>query len=156
MILEDVATAPIGEGTEADRMTVLAEIDALPVSYRAELGTHVLWMLDHVSDSPPGETKWAFRRFRSDRGLQHLMFGACSRYDRIIHQRFEEWVVLRHVEFANDLGTPEELTSVGILLTPRHDDVRPWDTTMIRASGEFDLTPQELAEMRMLWTDEPG
>jgi hypothetical protein len=30
MILEDVATAPIGEGTEADRMTVLAEIDALP------------------------------------------------------------------------------------------------------------------------------
>jgi hypothetical protein len=64
-------------------------------------------------------------------------------------------VVLRHVEFGIDLGTPKELTSVGILLTPRHDDVRPWDATMIRASGEFDLAPQELGEMRMLWTDEP-
>lgn len=152
MVLEDVATAPITDGDEKDRLAVLAEVDELPVGMRAELGRKLLWMLEHVSETGADQTSWAFRRHRFNPGAPHLMFGACSSYNEMTREAFRQWVMLRHYEFGEDLGSAVNLTSIGVLLTPRKDGVRPWDTTMLRISGPIDLGQDELESMRRPWT----
>ena len=45
-------------------------------------------------------------------------------------------------------------TTVGVLLTPRTDGVRPWDTTMMAVSGDLNLTSSDLARYRQLWASD--
>jgi hypothetical protein len=44
-----------------------------------------------------------------------------------------------------------ELTSIGVLLTPRNDGHRDWDTTMIAVQGDPELTEEELQQYQELW-----
>ncbi len=151
-IMEDIATSPVVQKIEEEsRLSLLSEIDRLPVAHRSELGKFLLDMLNDVASVDASETKWGFRRFRFAPPEPQLGFGACSRFTECHMEAFRQWVTLRHHEFGSDLGTYEGVVIVGILLTPRHDGLRPWDTTMVRAEGDFELTDEELRGLEALW-----
>lgn len=44
-----------------------------------------------------------------------------------------------------------DAVSVGVLLTPRTDGLRDWDTTMATVIGDPELTDDELQQDRELW-----
>jgi hypothetical protein len=115
----------------------------------------MLSMMGEVATAKRGEIRWRFRRHRFPNAA-HLLFGACNTpTDEKIRRAFSLWVALRHQEFGADLGEVATLTSVGVLLTPRNDGVRPWDTTMIRTSGDLKLTAEEINAMKELWATKP-
>jgi hypothetical protein len=154
VIMEDVALTPIPDYvSESDRLRVLAEIDELPVGHRTELGRTIFTMMSMVAEAPEGKTVWRFRRIRMQRGAPHLSFGVCNKeHNEYINEAFLQWVVLRHYEFGEDAGGITGLDSVGILLTPRHDGPRPWDTTMVYVSGDPGITDDELNRLREFWS----
>jgi hypothetical protein len=156
VIMEDVALTPIPDYiSESDRLSVLAEIDELPVGHRTELGQTIFEMMRTVADAPEGRIVWRFRRIRGERGAAHLLFGACSRkHDEFVNEAFLQWVILRHWEFGQDAGGEiTGLDSVGILLTPRDDGRRPWDTTMVYVSGDPGLTADDMNRIREFWSN---
>ncbi len=156
IILEDIATSPVsGEATEGDRIRVLAEIDSLPVAQRTALGQLLFEMMDQVVQAPDGQTMWRFRSFVTPDGRLQLGFGACTRFGPEIQGAFGYWAMLRHHQRAQDLGKAHDLVTVGVLLTPRYDGLRPWDTTMARVAGDLALTADELARLLKLWGDRP-
>jgi hypothetical protein len=156
IILEDIATALIsGEATEDDRIRVLAEIDSLPVAHRTALGQLLVEMMEQVVQADDGQTMWRFRSIVNSDGLLQLTFGACTKFSLMIQRAFGTWVMLRHHQRGQDLGSTEELVTVGVLLTPRYDGLRPWDTTMARAKGDLGLTAKELASLLELWGNRP-
>jgi hypothetical protein len=156
VILEDIATTPIsGEATEGDRIRVLAEIDNLPVAHRTALGQLLFEMMEQVMQAPDGQSLWRFRSFVTPDGRLQLGFGACTRFGPEIQGAFGYWVMLRHHQRAQDIGGAHDLVTVGVLLTPRYDGLRPWDTTMARVEGEIDLTAEELDRLLELWGNRP-
>jgi hypothetical protein len=44
-----------------------------------------------------------------------------------------------------------ELTTVGVLLQPRHDGQLPWDTIAGMVEGPIDLSQEERASMERMW-----
>jgi hypothetical protein len=48
------------------------------------------------------------------------------------------------------------LTTVGVLLSPRSDGVRPWDTTSLFISGALDLDKETLEAYATVWPLEKG
>jgi hypothetical protein len=146
-LLEDVALSPLGTMTESSRIQALAEIDRLYVGYREELGTFLLDSLKSAAKFSDGDTWWQFRSVRAD---MHLGFGVCSHFSRENQELFHAWVELRHFDFCNALGRTDVLT-VGVLLTPRRDGLRDWDTSVASVTGEVTYEPQLLADLRKLW-----
>lgn len=152
MILEDIAATPVqGSPTEEQRLQVLAEIDTLPVGYRTEFGAHVANLVYRAATfDRPDEVLWNTRKFRRP-GYPHLILSTCSQLTEQTQEAFRWLVMLRHYEFGEALGTVAGLATVGVLLTPRLDGRRAWDTTMARVEGDLDLTAEELAAFRRLW-----
>lgn len=65
------------------------------------------------------------------------------------------WVQLRQHEFTLRLGNDDtDPVTVGVLLTPRHDGRRPWDTTMCAVTGRLELTDEDIAACVALWRNE--
>jgi hypothetical protein len=151
MIQEDIATIPLTGWDEAQRTAVLTELDSLPVAQRTKLGRYLLGMLEQVSVADSREVLWAFRRVLStSHNAPHLVFGTCTRYDDGTSWAFGQLVRLRHYEQCQASGLVE-LTSVGVLLTPRHDGLRPWDTSAVRVSGPVEISDDELTQLHNLW-----
>jgi len=65
--------------------------------------------------------------------------------------------VVETAEFLPDaaevVGGGDSVTTVGVLITPRSDGVRPWDTTMIATTGDLELEDHQLAALREAWKD---
>ncbi|MGH2975724.1 MAG: hypothetical protein ACRDLL_12775 [Solirubrobacterales bacterium] len=150
-IFEDIATIPF----EADRrLRVLAELDRLPVSQRGEIGQALIDGLARVSKTPAGMTEWRPRRVIGPLDGQlsvHLGFGVCSEYSRLHEEAFRAWVALRHHETQEITRELDELTTVGVLLTPRHDGKRPWDTTLVAVLGNLELDEKTVAAYKAIW-----
>jgi hypothetical protein len=156
-IFEDIAATRLRKATEHDRLRVLAELDGLPVAQRARIGQFVLDAMDQVSRDAEGGIAWRLRSVRGRDGRTHLGFGSCShRYTSEISDIFGWWVQLRHHDFRQAAETDDDLTTVAVLLTPRTDGVRPWDTTMCAVSGELNFTEEELNRLRSLWPTPPA
>lgn len=153
IMCEDIATTRLDERSEEDRLRVLAAIDGLPVGYRTELGRLLLDGLSSARRTEPGSTSWRFRTFRASGNGAQLGFGVCSTLSDVTQAAFKSWLLLRHHE-RGDLGSVSETTSIGVLLTPRHDGYREWDTTMIAVEGDLNLTEDELNQSRALWNTE--
>lgn len=151
MILEDIATVPFLSYDEAIRMTILAEIDSLAVASRTELGQLLDWMLEHVGQVTGDQRRWAARRYFRDQEVPHLLFAASSFYDDLTSLAFKSLVQFRHYELGQACGTFDGLTTVGVLLTPRQDGRRPWDTSVTRVWGDVDYEPGSAEVMRRLW-----
>ena len=142
LILEDVAVTR-SEASEEQRLRMLAELDRLPVAYREETGKFLAKSLRDVTARPDG-TEWRLRQVVGSDETALLGFGACSEYSELVLAAFRAWLVLRHHQLQNATGKVAELTSTGVLSTPRHDGKRTWDTTVITAVGELEFTQEEL------------
>ncbi|MEV5454844.1 hypothetical protein [Streptomyces sp. NPDC052535] len=145
IMLEDVATSLLSDSVaEDDRLTVLSDFDRLPVPARAEWGHLLLDMLRDVPDVPAEHCKWRFRRLVDEDRTRQLIVGAATRFDSVVQAAFSAYVQLRHHEVATRTGLAEESSTLGVLLTPRRDGVRPWDTSAVRVHGDLNLSEEEL------------
>ncbi|MFJ4671600.1 hypothetical protein [Kitasatospora purpeofusca] len=152
ILLEDIARSPLpAYATEADRHLMLSDLDRLPVSARTEWGQLLLEMLDDVPNVAQDEHKWRFRRQVDSDGRRQLILGCTTRFSELVQRAFSGYVQLRQHEAVERTGDPENVSTLGVLLTPRTDGLRPWDTTAVRVSGPSDLSPEELEGYRSLW-----
>lgn len=148
LVLEDIAT--IGSADETARLDVLAAIDSIPVAYRAELGEDILrWMGEVAAVPDPGHT-WRFRNIPWP-GRPYLLFGAATRISESIQAMFGDYVALRHQQQIELMPERAEMISVGVLLTPRHDGYRPWDTTTAATRGDQGFKPGFREALELLW-----
>ncbi|MGW1564207.1 hypothetical protein ACWCQ1_48360 [Streptomyces sp. NPDC002144] len=69
---------------------------------------------------------------------------------------FQSYVLLRHHQLHQQTGLAEQTSTLGVLLTPRTDGSRPWDTTLLRTEGDNDLTSEEVARYTQLWNSRPA
>jgi hypothetical protein len=157
-IFEDVATAPLDHGlTEHHRLAILGELDRLPVNHRAGIGEFLIEGLQAITDVRPGEGFWRHRRFLGAEATTQLAFGVCSSpLTEMERDFFSWWVQLRHHDWrelrTKELELPDdELTTVGVLLTPRPDGRRPFDTTVLLIRGEVGFDDEQLALLREHW-----
>ena len=60
-------------------------------------------------------------------------------------------VTLRHQQMYEALGDDDDLLTVGLLLTPRNDGRRPWDTTLAAVRGDLELNAEYRQELEELW-----
>jgi hypothetical protein len=154
MVMEDIATSPLPEyAGEAARLTVLADLDRLPVGVREEWGQLLLDMLDDVTQVADGDIKWRFRRQLTKDGTRQTLYACASQFDTHVQDGFRYYVMLRHHEVAERTGRPDDLATVGVLLTPNYTGRRPWDTTMASLQGPSNLTPEEVTAYGQLWNN---
>jgi hypothetical protein len=154
LIFEDIAVSGLPQTSEPDRLLVLAELDRLPVSDRGMIGRFLIEGLSEIVKTPAGTTEWRQRRVvgrLGGRQIGHLAFGVCSQFSQMHSDLFLGWVRLRHHDLQQVTGEVDHLTTIGVLLTPRNDGLRPWDTTMFAVAGDLGLTAEELSASRELW-----
>jgi hypothetical protein len=149
-IFEDIAISPAPEVDEADRLSILAELDRLPVNHRADIGRFLEDGLEKTVEAGEDETVWRLRRFVGGLERVHLAFGVCSQFSEMHRELFGWWVQLRHFEHCKLRGDTD-ITTVGVLLTPRHDGVRAFDTTMFAVRGQLQFDEAELKALRGAW-----
>lgn len=151
IMCEDIANVRPDSDDEASRLRVLAAVDELPVGQRSELGRLLLDGLEKARNVDQGTTSWQFRTFRAGKLGAQLGFGVCSVLNEVTHAAFRSWLLLRHHERGVSGGDLDTLTSIGVLLTPRSDGYREWDTTVMAVAGDPGLTEEELHNSRALW-----
>jgi hypothetical protein len=156
VLLEDVATVSRPHAfDEAQMLDALAAVDTLPVGYRAELGKTLLSWLHEVAAEDPDQVRWRFRQVQfPDR--PHLIFATATRWDEAVHNAFSMLITIRHQEMYEAQQSERELLTVGLLLTPRRDGPRPWDTTMAAVRGDLELSAEHRRELERLWPVRPA
>jgi hypothetical protein len=156
LIFEDIAATRLQQASEQDRLRVLAELDRLPVGQRGRIGQFVLDAMAEVGAGTNDGIVWRLRSIRGRDGRTHLGFGACSHpYSEEIRHAFGWWVQLRHNDLVQARGTDDDMTTVAVLLTPRTDGQRAWDTTMAAVSEVADFADEELTALRAIWPTPP-
>jgi hypothetical protein len=150
-VLEDIAVSPVPDGmSQADVLDLLAAIDATPVGYRADLGRMWLSWLRDVAQSGASSIDWHFRgHIWPDR--PYLIFGAAPAHTPDIQLAFSLYVGLRHQQHLELMPERLGMLTVGVILTPRSDGVRPWDTTVVAIQGNPDFNDAERAELEHAW-----
>jgi len=141
-VLEDIAATDF-TGDETDRVQMLAHIDRVAVTTRAELGRLLLRRLIACSQAPEGQLRVEHRVLYVDHGELHLSFTCMGKLTGYYQEMFRTWLLHRRQRFLmqSDAKGPIWPWSVGVLLTPRPStDDRLWDTTVIATNGppEFD------------------
>ncbi|MCG7286389.1 hypothetical protein MHY85_10455 [Cellulomonas sp. ACRRI] len=150
LILEDVATSPVDPEHELARQRALGSLDGIPVVQRASLGRLLLDFLDESRGVDDARTIWKFRTHAAGTDSDQIGFGVCSQLSDFTNEAFRRWLILRHHERCVRLGTTE-LTSMGVLLTPRPGRATEWDTTLAVATGDFQLSEEEIKHLYQIW-----
>lgn len=96
---------------------------------------------------------WRLRRFVGGLERVHLAFGVCSQFSEMHRDLFGWWVQLRHYQHCES-RRDTDITTVGVLLTPRRDGVRAFDTTISAVRGELKFSDEELHALRQAWPDQ--
>jgi hypothetical protein len=149
VIQEDLALIEAADPTQ--RVKMLAAIDGIPVQYRGELASTLLEWFDRAQEVEPGTTRWQFRGMPFT-GRPYVLIGVASRpHDEAIGFHFHWFVALRHQQLLERIPERVDVPSVGVLLTPRGDRSRPWDTTCVFTTGLIDFDPEERAQLEELW-----
>jgi hypothetical protein len=156
-ILEDIATIELQTTTEQVRLRALAELDRLPTEHRAHVGNYLREAFNLVSRPDWTEAVFRLKRILGGLGSTQLLFGAGAHFpDDSYQEVFASWVELRHQEFIERIGKRnEEAISVGVLLTPRSDELI-WDTTMTAIFGPIEIAPERRILLKEAWGDEKG
>jgi hypothetical protein len=156
-VLEHIAVTRLMHAKEEDVLRMLSELDRLPVSSRAAFGRFLIDAIWEAKNSEDHAIVWRYKSLRGNQGQAHLAYAACNRpHDQMIEAAFHLWVRLRHHEVVSVTGDQENLTTVGVLLTPREDETLPWDTTVAAVSGNMGFTASEIESAREIWpTPEP-
>lgn len=153
-VMEDIATTP-GHLTRADRLQLLAELDQLPVTDRADDGRHLHNFLQEATDLQDERVLWNFRQVLLRPPAPHLMFGVCNQLNDLTREALRQWVTLRHHEYGARIED-FDLPAVAVLLTPRRDGRRPWDSTILSIRGNLGLTDDKLETLGTLWNPAPS
>jgi hypothetical protein len=135
-ILEDIADTDF-TGDEADRITLLSHIDRVAVGARAELGRLLLRRLTKCAEAAPDGHRMEHRILYIDEGSLQVTFTTMSQLTDYHQEIYRSWLLLRRQDFLERSGAlgPVYPWTVGVLLTPRADGLRPWDTTTISTNG---------------------
>lgn len=141
-VLEDIAATDF-TGDETDRVQMLAHIDRVAVTTRAELGRLLLRRLIACGNASAGQLRVEHRLLYVDHGQLHLSFTCMGKLTGYYQEMFRTWLLHRRQRFLKQSHArgPIWPWSVGVLLTPRPStDDRLWDTTVIATNGppEFD------------------
>ncbi len=151
-ICEDIAVSG-GFGRdvdEADRLTVLAAIDSLPVGYRSSLGSILLDRLDAARRAGPDESMWHFKCV-SGIGPQ-LLFGVVAITEpKLLAAKLASYVSLRHEQLREADPLFGESLSVAIALSPSDDRQPPWDATLTATRGAQSFGQGEREACEELW-----
>jgi hypothetical protein len=144
-ILEDIGEVPttgLDDAGARHRLRMLAAIDSAPIATRAKMAEAILSWLEQVQLAPPKAVWWRFRHYLYF-GRVHLIVGVTNQNRDEMREAFGYLVRLRHVERGERSATQAELTTVGVLLQPRTDGRRPWDTTAGMVEGSVSWSPEE-------------
>ncbi|RAO29973.1 hypothetical protein PSN13_05172 [Micromonospora saelicesensis] len=154
-VLEDLAKCKVPENaTTADMVDVLAAVDTTPVGYRSDLGGDIVAWLHDVAQVDDDGLKWQFRIVNGNDRV-NLIFAAVSRHDEMAQALFGSYISLRHQQLLEAIPEQADALTVGVLLTPRRDDTRPWDTTMVATRGDQGFDPPYRADLEAIW-GQPG
>jgi hypothetical protein len=154
MMLEDIAVSDLEPGEEGARLRVLASINSLPVAHRSQLGRLLLDAPEASANSDPEAIRWRSRIFLSAQNHDQLGFAMCSVFNEATRAAFNGRQLLRHHE-RGEIVPLDRFTSVGVLLTPRKDGLRQWDTTVFAVTGDPELSQEELDQFREFWNKPP-
>lgn len=149
-LLEEIATSPLGEAEQEKRQEFLASIDSLPVGHRAELGDLLLTAMAQARETPEGNVRWQFRTLLAAAGKDQLTFGVCSTLTEDTKAAFQARLILLHEDRRNRENI-DTATSIGVLLTPRTDGYRDFDTTMIALRGDLGVPESDMNIYRNFW-----
>lgn len=135
-ILEDIADTDF-TGDEADRIMILSYIDRVAVGARAELGRTLLRRLVRCAEAAPDGHRVEHRIMYIDQGSLQITFTTMSQLTDYHQEIYRSWLLLRRQDFLEKSGAlgPIYPWTVGVLLTPRPDGPRPWDTTTMSTNG---------------------
>ena len=135
-ILEDIADTDF-TGDETDRITLLSHIDRVAVGARAELGRLLLRRLTLCAEAAPDGHRMDHRIMYINQGSLQVTFTTMSQLTDYHQEIYRSWLLLRRQDFLVSSGAlgPIYPWTVGVLLTPRPDGPRPWDTTTISTEG---------------------
>lgn len=81
----------------------------------------------------------------------YLIFGAASRHNQLVADSFSAYVCLRHQQMLELIPERHDAMTVAVLLTPRADGLRPWDTSMAATRGDQHFEPDLRAALERLW-----
>lgn len=151
IMCEDIANSSTRPADENRLRQILSAIDALPVGYRTDLGRMLLAALAAAPHTNPDHHFWQLRTFRTPGSNTQLGFGVSNQFNDFTHTAFQSWLTLRHHERGTAGGDLDTLTTIGVLLTPRTDGLRDWDTTMLAHTGDPELDNTTLELMRDIW-----
>ncbi len=135
ILMDLAATDFVGE--ELTRLDVLSLIDQTWVGQRAELGRILLRRIDYCSLAPVDMSRAQHRVTFIDGGKLQLSFSVYSHLTGYHRQVFEAWVLHRRQTFLKQSRAtgPIYPWTVAVLLTPRPDGGRLWDTTVMATDG---------------------
>lgn len=152
-VLEDIAAVRVGDLTEAQvryRLKMLATIDSAPIGTREQMANTILEWFERVQEAPPEAFWWRLRNYIYF-GRMHLLIAVTNQTHPVVGEAFGQLIRLRHVERGERSMAEAELTTVGVLLQPRHDGQLPWDTIAGMVEGPIDLSQEERASMERMW-----
>lgn len=154
-LLEDIAETDF-TGDETDRITLLSHIDRVPVGARAELGRLLLRRLIRCAESAPGGHRMDHRIIFLDQGRLQVAFTTMTQLTEYHLEIYRSWLLLRRQAFLDSSGAlgPIYPWTVGVLLTPRPDGARPWDTTTIATNGSPAYDASEYARLVRIFEPE--
>jgi hypothetical protein len=149
-ILEDVAMTAWSTDSEGDRLTILAAIDSLPVVQRENIGRFLLDNLATIVNAPDDVVQFQSRTVVPNDGGPQLGFVVASRHDETVQEALSNWLLLRHSE-RQGVADWNDAISAAVILTPRGDRRRRWDTTVVGVRGQVDLDEAFLTAAHRLW-----
>lgn len=152
-ILEDISEVPtegLDEVGARNRLALLAAIDSAPIATRELMAETILSWLDQVRQAPPHAVWSRFRNYLYF-GRVHLIVGVTNQNRDEVREAFGYLVRLRHVERGERSPEQAEMMTVGVLLQPREDDRRPWDTTAAMVEALVTLDPEERRIATRIW-----
>lgn len=135
-VLEDIANTNF-TGEESDRLTLLSHIDRVAVGTRADLGRLLLRRLTACAQALPDGHRMEHRILYVDESALQLTFSTMSQLTDHHQEIYKTWLLHRRQTFLESSGArgPIYPWTVGVVLTPRAGDGRPWDTTVISTNG---------------------
>lgn len=153
VLLEDIAESEF-TGEEQYRLDILARLDRFSVAERANLGRLLMERLEAAANVEAGTTTWQHRLIVQDDNQLHLFFSVGSHLTQVHREAYKGWVLLRRHEFIESTGADNPLPwTVAVLLTPRYDGYRAWDTTLIATCDDTSLDDHERDRLLALWND---
>ncbi|MGP5247868.1 hypothetical protein [Corynebacterium flavescens] len=156
-VLEDIASTDFTDD-EQTRMKILALIDQVAVTHRSELGRTLLRRIDHCALAPVNTLRAQHRILFIDHGRLHLVFSVYSQLTGHHRQLYETWLLHRRQKFLQESRAygPDYPWSVGVLLTPRPDGQKLWDTSVFATNSGPTYDRDEFARLEEKFSESKG